>query len=194
MQRRQRFAERYTWIWAAATIVFRMILNARGLLNYAPVGTVSLFAGARMSLLRALCVPIAMMIATDTLLYVTSGFNTIYSPFHWSRPVVYASFVMYTLLGRSIVGDSNSIVRIGLAGLLGEAQFFLLTNGASWLADPDYDRTFAGLMACYAKGIPFINWPAPLFLLAIFGVYALVPKPRAEAAPVPADLEAIRSH
>ena len=61
---RNRFAEMYTWIWAGLAVVGRVVLNALHFHNFAPVGPVSLFAGARIGLVRGLLTSLGMMVAT----------------------------------------------------------------------------------------------------------------------------------
>lgn len=39
--------------------------------------------------------------------------------------------------------------------LLGAIQFFVITNFGAWMFLNSYPKTFAGLMACYAAGVPF---------------------------------------
>jgi hypothetical protein len=46
-------------------------------------------------------------------------------------------------------------VRVGGVVLLGAIQFFLITNYCVWMFSNFYPKTLAGLMACYAAGVPF---------------------------------------
>jgi len=83
------------------------------------------------------------------------GFDPDYSLWHFSRPFVYGSFMLYVLIGRALA-NTNSPVRIGSASLLGSAQFFLITNFQAWLELPEfYARDPAGLVQCYIAGLPF---------------------------------------
>ncbi len=47
--------------------------------------------------------------------------------------------------------------RASLAVLLAAGSFFLLSNGAVWLLSSMYPRTTAGLLACFAAGLPFLR-------------------------------------
>jgi hypothetical protein len=67
--------------------------------------------------------------------------------------VVYASFLISTAIGFWL-RERRSVVRVGGAVLLGAIQFFLITNFGVWLFLNTYPKTFAGLMACYAAGVP----------------------------------------
>src|SRR6202163_3424571 len=112
--------------------------------NLAPVGAMALFSGA---VLRngviAFVVPLLAMFAGD-----------FFVGFHILMPVVYVSFVISTAIGFWL-RERRSVVRLGGAVLLGAMQFFLITNLGVWAFLNSYPKTFAGLMACYAAGVPF---------------------------------------
>ena len=113
--------------------------------NFAPVGALSLFAGARLRGWQAYLLPLVLMAATDPLL---GGYSA-------ATPVVYASFLISVWIG-SRLRNSEQPAWIGGAALAGSVQFFLITNFAAWMALPQmYPRTFAGLMQAYTVGIPF---------------------------------------
>ena len=140
--------------------------------NCTPVGALGLFAGGRLPWWLALPLPLAVMAATDFLLYTWFGL----APYNrW----VYASFVVYVLLGRLLTG-TNSPLRIGAVTVLGSVQFFLITNFGVWLnqhglATPMYPMTTAGLIACYVAGLPFLGYTllGDLgFSAALFGAHA----------------------
>jgi hypothetical protein len=160
--------------------------------NFSAMGGLGLFGGARLRSWQAFALPLVVMAASDCALWVIRGGNPMYSPFHESRIWVYASFLIYVLIGRALA-RTNSPVRIGLAAVLGSLQFFLITNFYSWLADPSYTRDFTGLMTCYLAGLPFYDPYNPVgyfgwtllgdvgFTALLFGAYALATR----AAPVP---------
>src|SRR5262249_18143145 len=94
-----------------------------------------------------------IMAATDVCLWILHGFDPDYSLWHFSRPFVYGSFMLYVLIGRALA-NTNSPVRIGSASLLGSAQFFLITNFQAWLELPEfYARDPAGLVHCFIAGL-----------------------------------------
>jgi hypothetical protein len=145
--------------------------------NLTPVGALGLYGGARLRSWHAYALPLAVMAVTDLLLWRLFG----YRPFN---PFVYASFLVYVLLGRSLAA-TESPARIGLASLLASAQFFVLTNFGAWWGSTLYPQTAAGLLACYAAGLPFLNTDAPPlgffgnllvgdlgFTAALFGAHA----------------------
>ena len=55
--------------------------------------------------------------------------------------------------------------------------FFVVTNFGAWLSDPLYPKSMAGLVACYAAGVPFFQWTVlgTLFYSALlFGGFELM--------------------
>src|SRR5262245_42863666 len=126
--------------------------------NYSPVGGLATFSGARLRSALAYVLPVAVMILTDLVLWAVLG--TMYSPLHESRPIVYASFIGYVLLGRLFA--KYGLVGLGCAATLGSIQFFLLTNFSSWLLlageGGRYSYSLEGLFAAYAAGIPFYHY------------------------------------
>jgi hypothetical protein len=112
--------------------------------NLAPVGAMALFSGAVIrNRVMAFLFPLVAMLAGD-----------FFIGFHKLIPVVYASFLISTALG-FWVRERRSAVRVGGVVLLGAIQFFLVTNFGVWAFSNFYPNTFAGLMACYAAGVPF---------------------------------------
>ena len=140
--------------------------------NFTPVGAIALFSGALIRDRRlAVLFPMLVMLATDAVI----GFNRL-------SFLVYASFLVSVLIGRTVVGAGFSLPpeagaspqakrgfeaegnmrapkyvlsRIGAATSLGALQFFLITNFGVWAFLNSYPRTGAGLVACYIAGIPF---------------------------------------
>jgi hypothetical protein len=112
--------------------------------NLAPVGAMALFSGAVIrNRVMAFVFPLVAMLAGD-----------VFVGFHILMPVVYASFVISTAVG-FWVRECRSAVRLGGVVLLGAIQFFLITNFGVWAFSNFYPKTCAGLMACYAAGVPF---------------------------------------
>jgi hypothetical protein len=112
--------------------------------NLAPVGAMALFSGAVIrNRVMAFVVPLLAMLAGD-----------FFVGFHILMPVVYASFLISTAIGFWL-RERRSAVRVGGVVLLGAIQFFLITNFGVWMFLNSYPKTFAGLIACYAAGVPF---------------------------------------
>ncbi len=129
---------------AIGLLVLGVLIRVTQHWNFAPVGALSLFAGARLRGWKAWLLPLALMALTDPLL---GGYSA-------ATPLVYASFLINVWIGTRLRA-SESPVWIGSAAVAGSVQFFLLTNFA-WLgASNMYPHTLAGMLSCYAAGIPF---------------------------------------
>src|SRR5271157_2488801 len=113
--------------------------------NFTPVGSFSLFGGARLRGWQAWIVPLALMAITDP---IVGGYSA-------TTPFVYASFLIAVWIGTRL-RKTESPVAIGGAAVVCSLQFFLITNFGSWLAFPQtYAHTLAGLANCYVAAIPF---------------------------------------
>ena len=136
-------------------------------LNFAPVGALSLFAGARLRGWQAYLLPIALMAVTDP-------FRGGYS---FATPFVYASFLINVWIGSRLRNTENP-GWIASAALVGSAQFFLLSNLPMWLAPHGiYGHTMGGLFNCYVAAIPFFRntlLSDALFTAVFFGLHAVL--------------------
>ena len=133
-------------------------------LNFAPVGALSLFGGARLRGWQAYLLPLVLMAVTDPLV---GGYSV-------ATPLVYASFLINVWIGSRLRQTENPLA-IGGAALAGSLQFFLLTNFAVWAGYNTYPHTLGGLVSCYVAGIPFYGrtLASDLFYAGIlFGLHA----------------------
>jgi hypothetical protein len=150
---------------AIGLIVLGALVRATQALNFAPVGALSLFAGARLRSWQAYLLPLALMAITDPIL---GGYS-------WNTPFVYASFLIMVWMGSKLRQTENPLW-IGAGAAVGSLQFFLITNFGSWLISPQtYSRSFAGLVSCYVAGIPFYGrtLASDLFYAGVlFGLHA----------------------
>ena len=133
--------------------------------NFTPVGAMALFSGAIIRDRRlALLFPLLALFAGD-----------IFIGLHNLMPIVYASFLINVAIGFWL-RDRRSVGRIAAATLFGAVQFFLVTNFAVWAFGLSYPRSTAGLVACYAAGIPFF-WNTlagdAVYAGLLFGGFAL---------------------
>jgi len=147
------------------TVVAALARIAQGL-NFAPVGALSLFAGARLRGWRAYALPLALMAITDPLV---GGYS-------FATPFVYAAFLINVWIGMRFLRNTESPVKIGSAAAAGSLQFFLISNFGVWLRFPEsYAHTLSGLGLCYARAIPFYGRTLAADLLysaALFGLHA----------------------
>lgn len=138
--------------------------------NFAPVGGLALFGGARFRGWQAYVIPLLAMVVTDPILSHMAGF----SAYSWGTLIIYGCFLINVLLGRAFLRGTSSPARIGLVTLAGSTQFFLITNFFSWSL---YPHTAAGLLECYVAALPFFGRTilGDLFYVGVlFGAYALM--------------------
>src|SRR5712692_2153033 len=76
--------------------------------NFAPVGAVSLYSGARLRSWQAYLIPLSIMALTDPILGLLFGFK----PFSALTPFVYLSFLINVYIGRHL-RDTEHAWRIG---------------------------------------------------------------------------------
>lgn len=148
--------------------------------NFSPVEAIALFGGAYFASRRlAILVPLIGMLLSDLTLALFNG--GLYLQYLISVPylAVYACIVLSALLGFGLRGkvDGTRVLGYSLAGSL---LFFLVTNFAVWAtANPlsGHPACSIGLLACYAAGIPFLQWTllGTLFYSALlFGGFAML--------------------
>ena len=132
--------------------------------NFSPVGSISLFAGARMRGWQAYVLPLVLMAVTDPLV---GGYSA-------ATPLIYASFLINVWIGSRLRGTENPLW-IGTGVAAGSLQFFLLTNFAWLTGSAMYPHTLAGVMQCYVAALPFYGRTLASDLLysgALFGLHA----------------------
>jgi hypothetical protein len=118
--------------------------------NFSAFYGLAFCAGVFFPRFMAWWLPLVTLIVTDALLNI----------FYYKAPVfsVYmlitlVSLALLILLGRRF---SRRTPLLGLlsGGLLGAVLFYLITNTASWLYNPDYPKTFAGWLQALSNGLP----------------------------------------
>jgi hypothetical protein len=158
--------------------------------NFTPVAAALLYFGARGSR-RQLWVPLALLAASDVILT-----KFVYSyQFSWSivadHLVTWTWYAAILFLG-SRLRENITWLRVARAALASSVSFFLVSNFAVWACWNMYPKTLAGLMTCYAAGVPFFRRGIAgdmLFAAVMFGLPAIavvvarsIHKPRGVAA------------
>jgi hypothetical protein len=133
--------------------------------NVTPLAGAAIVSGAVFpSALVAASVPVAALVLSNLVLPGYGGGMA-----GWAMlALVCACLTWPVLLGRLVRGGrswsagasvgglpAGTLVGSGLASSL---VFFLVTNAAHWWLSTDYPHTAAGLLACYAAGLPFYRW------------------------------------
>ncbi|MBV9404315.1 MAG: hypothetical protein JO211_03155 [Acidobacteriaceae bacterium] len=143
--------------------------------NFAPIGSVALFGGAKLRGWQAYVVPLLAMLLTDP---IRSRLEGGYPAYTWATLIIYTCFLINVVLGRIFLRNSSSPWRIASVALLGSTQFYLITNFPAWLsASSLYAHTWGGLVECYVAALPFFGRTvlSDLFYsAALFGAYAFL--------------------
>ncbi len=152
--------------------------------NFAMLLALSVFCGIHVKHRAAMLIPLVVRLITDCIIEYRTGFG-----FWESWYFDYSCYVLIFLVSLWIPAKGRGrIVGATATGLGAIVVYFLVSNGGVWfLGSPaTYDRSFAGLMNCYAMGLPFVKGTVwgnviglPLFLLA----WSLVPAPAPQSEP-----------
>jgi hypothetical protein len=166
--------------------------------NFVPIGALALFGGSYINKRFSIAVILAVMFVSDYLLLYFSPyaagwfhFTKIYSPtvaFHSSTIYVYASMLIYVLIGQ-LISKNRTVLTVGAGALLGSIQFFLITNAAVWI-NGAYARDLSGLWQSYVMGIPFFKNTLLgdlFYTAAFFGSFELVKLLISKKAKVPSE-------
>ena len=137
------------YLFVALAVAVRLMPHP---LAFTPVTGALLYFGAR-GPRRQAWVPVALLMASDLLL---NKFVYAY-PFTWDQAASWIWYGAMLWVGTRMRDRVNPLTVVGSA-VAGSVSFFLFSNFASWLTWTDmYPRTVAGLMTCYAAGVPFFR-------------------------------------
>jgi hypothetical protein len=138
--------------------------------NLSVIGALGLFAAARLGFWPAFAFVALAIGFKDTAVYFLRGME----PY----PLSYLYFAGYAAIGWAFLRRTESPVRIGATALGTSVLFFLVSNFGSWLEQAyPYGYSFAGLLDCYAAGIPFYRGTFAgdlAFSAALFGAHAVL--------------------
>ena len=146
-----------TALAAGTAVVARLVPAEWRLVNFAMLGAVSLFAGARLrSSWAVAALTLGPALASDWLIWWQHGQTAAMQPTTPLFVATYAGYLLYAYCGRKLAGGSEAPLRVGAGAVLGGLGFFLLSNFGFWL-DPrsGFEASAAGLLAAYRDGLPF---------------------------------------
>lgn len=129
--------------------------------NFSPIAAMCLFGAAYVKDKRlGLVLPLAAMWLSDFFLnnFVYASY---YEPQFWgftwlANFWVYAAFGLVFGIGL-VLSKKITATNVILSALGSSLIFFLVTNFEVWFSGTMYPKTFAGLMACYIAGLPFLK-------------------------------------
>ena len=138
--------------------------------NMAALGARALFATARLRFPVALLLIAAAVAVKEVGVYLQYGFAP--------HPPTWFCLTGYAVLGWALLRKSESPLRIGATAVGASLLFFLTTNFLSWIEQAaPYGYSLAGLVNCYAAGIPFYRGTFlgdTAFTAALFGAHAVL--------------------
>src|SRR5262249_41755460 len=143
-----------------ATAVLLVLLGALSRLiphppNFAPLGALALYAGARLPRRFAWVIPIAALVVSDFAIDFGSGRAAL----SWERATIYATCAAIVFAGRRL-RENASLGRLAAFSVGASILFFLTSNFAMWASGTVYAKTAAGLALCFTLALPF--FPATL--------------------------------
>jgi hypothetical protein len=149
-------------------LAFALLPQAAQPWNLSVVGAVGLFAAARLGFWPGIGFAALALVLKDAAIYAVHG----WPPY----PPSYLYFPAYAAVGWLLLRRTESPVRIGATALGTSVLFFLVSNFVSWLEQAyPYGYSLAGLLDCYAAGIPFYRGTLAgdlVFSAALFGAHA----------------------
>jgi len=153
--------------------------------GFAPQIAMALFSGSIIKDKKfSFLLPILSMLVSDILYEVLFRFKI--SPvagFYNGQLVNYFLFVAVTVIGFGIKRDN--LLHIAAGSIAGVVFYFLASNLVVWIGgglainNLPYAKTWDGLMACLAAGLPFFKgslWATLFFNAILFGGYFLIKK------------------
>ncbi|HEX3601146.1 MAG TPA: DUF6580 family putative transport protein [Lacipirellulaceae bacterium] len=144
---------------------------------FTPMAAAAIFAGWYFSRWAiAVLVPVAILAISDLIL-----------PAYDNIPVLLATYIVMTLpvaLGRMQRRSQSRQASAGqwaLFALVPATLFYIVTNFAVWEFQSSYEKTFAGLMQCYAAAVPFYRWMLTgdvFYLSVLLGCWIIAAAPK----------------
>jgi hypothetical protein len=126
-----------------------IISGSTALSNFAPMAAIALCAAAYFPAKFKFTVPIIALLISDVVLNLSYGYSLL-SPFVLSH---YVGFALVGALGW-LLRNRASIKTLLPASIAASVIFYVVTCAVSWLFDPGYVKSFAGLIQALTVGLP----------------------------------------
>ena len=123
--------------------------DAIGFFNFAPLAAIALCAAAYFPARYKFAVPMIALLISDVVLNMHYGFSLL-SPFVVSH---YIGFALVGVLGL-LLQNRASLKTLLPASIGASLIFYIITNSVSWMYDPGYAKSFAGLIQALTVGLP----------------------------------------
>jgi len=155
-----------------------LILAGPGWANFSPMASMALFVGAYLHNRKQAVAWTLLAVWGSNLILNNTLYDSFFPGFSLGIDAVHMGlFALISLLGQNTTASASRFIGTNLAAAM---AFFLVSNFAVWLGtDIAYTKDMAGLMSCYAAGIPFLkNTLASQFLFSglFFGGFELLKK------------------
>ncbi|SDH08924.1 DUF6580 family putative transport protein [Chitinophaga filiformis] len=132
----------------------RIFTNQIGLWNFNAIGAAALFGGIVLKDKRlAYVVPLLSLFMSDVFLQCFTSIHALDRNYLGQLLFVYGAFLLITWIGTLI--KKVNVLTLLLSSIDTGVLFFLISNLGTFLTTDLYPKTGAGLLACYAAGIPF---------------------------------------
>lgn len=157
-----KYKNSFIFVLILAAAFSRMIPHP---LNFTPVGALGLFAGAYIIDKRVWLLPLCALLLSDFFV----GF---YEPV--AMLFVYLGFAFSAFIGRILLVDKRTSLRLGGAAFSSATLFFIVSNFGTWLTGTLYPISVAGLVECYVMAIPFYGNTLSgdiFYVVVLFGIY-----------------------
>ncbi len=117
--------------------------------NFAPLAALALCGAAYFPAKYKFTIPLLALFVSDVVLNIHYHFP-VFTPLAASH---YFGFAVVGCLGL-LLQNRPSWKTLLPASLAGSILFYVITNAASWLADPGYAKNFGGLVQSLTVGLP----------------------------------------
>lgn len=154
-------------MWKVITLLVVLARLVPHPFGFTPVGAFGLFAGAHLKPRIAWLSPLVALAIGDA---ITGLYDWRMMAF------VYAGFLGGPLVGRLLLSEKVTTLRVASGVTLGAVIFFLVSNFGVWFVGY-YPPTLAGLVQCYIMGLPFLGIALAgdsLYAGLLFGGYSAV--------------------
>ena len=146
-------------------------LDPTHLMAFTPVGASLLYFGAR-GPKKLVWLPLTLFVLADIYLSIFQYHYAV----HADQYVSWAWYAGILLLG-TLLRRNAGVMQVLGASLATAISFFVISNFAVWAVWAMYPKTIAGLVECYAVGLPYFRHEVlsdVLFGAVFFGLPALV--------------------